>query len=87
MSDFSLKTLTRDSFVVEYAGQEYKIDGERYGDGTWAIFPKMVYRSDAAGKLTLVEDEALRTELVSELRRSWPDYDYPWTLLPDEAYE
>ena len=84
MPDFSLKTLTRDSFIVEYDGCEYKIDGERYGDGTWQIFPKMVYRADADGKRTLLEDVTLKKELVSELRRNWPGYDYPWTLLPDD---
>lgn len=84
MSDFSLKTLTRDSFVVEFDGQKYKIDGERYGDGTWAIFPKMVYRADARGNLTLVKDEALRKKLVSELRRNWPSHEFPWTLLQDD---
>ena len=84
MSGFSLKTLTRDSFVVEYDGKEYRINGERYGDGTWAIFPKMVYRAGAEGSLTLLEDKALKERLVAELRRNWPAYDFPWTLLPDD---
>jgi len=84
MSSFSLKHLTRDSFIVEFENFEYTVSGERYGDGTWEIFPMMVYRLGTSGKLELLQDESLKARIVAALKEHWHEYDLPWTLvLPD----
>ena len=80
MPAFSIKTLTRDSFIVEFDGADYKVDGERGGDGTWEIFPDMVYTVAADGTRELVDDARLRNAVVAALREHWHEYDYPWTL-------
>jgi hypothetical protein len=82
MSNFSLKHLIRDSFIVEFEGAEYQVDGERYGDRTWEIFPKMVYRREVAGKLKLLADEGLNASIVAALPEHWHEYDLPYALLP-----
>ena len=79
MGKFSLTHLTRDSFIVEFDGQEYNVNGER-GIDVWDIFPKMVYRRRANGKWQLVEDERLKTEIVAALQDHWPEYRYHWKL-------
>ncbi|MBT8447879.1 MAG: hypothetical protein KJO38_12060 [Gammaproteobacteria bacterium] len=81
MPAFTIKHLTRDSFIVEFDGFEYNVDGERYGDGRWEIFPKMVYQRMPDDTLSLVEDEQLRAAIVAALREHWPEYGYPWTLI------
>ena len=82
MSTFSLKNLTRDSFIVEFEGKEYNVSGERYGDGTWEIFARMVYRLGPGGDWKLLEDESLKAKVVAALREHWHEYQLPWTLLP-----
>lgn len=79
MGNFSLTHLTRDSFIVEFDGHEYNVSGER-GVDTWDIFPKMVYRRGTNGEWTLLEDEALKAEIVKALQNHWPEYRYPWKL-------
>ena len=80
MPKFSLKTLTRDSFIVDYDGVEYSVNGERGGDGTWDVFPKMVYRTVPDGLATLVEDEKLKAAIVAALFANWSQYDFDYTL-------
>ena len=80
MPAFTLITLTRDSFIVEFGGIEYSVSGERYGDGRWEIFPDMVYERLPDGGARLVSKPRLRAAIVAALRQHWADYDYPWTL-------
>ncbi len=79
MGNFSLTYLTRDSFIVEFDGQEYNVNGER-GVDVWDVFPKMVYRRGTNGKWRLLEDEALKAEIVEALQNHWPEYRYHWKL-------
>ena len=81
MPSFELITLTRDSFVVKFDRREYKIDGERYDDGTWQIFPLMVYRYEDGESRGLVDDDELRAAVVTALLQHWSEYDFPWTLV------
>lgn len=80
MADFSLKTLTRDSFIVDYDHIEYSVNGERGGDGVWDVFPEMVYRIVSDGRPRLVEDKALKAAIVDALFANWDAYDYDYTL-------
>ena len=80
MAEFNLTTLTRDSFVVEYDGNEFIVSGERGNDGVWDVFPKMVYRKMPENLPTLVEDETLKAEIVAALIANWDKYGYDYTL-------
>jgi hypothetical protein len=79
MATFSLKNLTRDSFIVEFDGIEYSVNGER-GIDVWDIFPQMVYRLGANAERILLEDESLKAKIVSALQAHWPEYGHPWKL-------
>jgi hypothetical protein len=79
MASFSLITLTRDSFIFEFGGIKYSVNGERGAD-VWDIFPKMIYRLGASGERVLLEDEALSARIVSALQAHWPEYGHPWEL-------
>ena len=80
MSTFSLITLTRDSFIVDYDGIEYSVNGERGGDGTWDVFPQMVYQIVPDSRPRLVEDDALKAAIVAALFANWDQYGYDYTL-------
>ena len=79
MANFSLINLTRDSFIVEYDGIEYSVNGER-GTDVWDIFPEMIYRLGANGERILLEDKSLKAEIVKALQEHWPEYHHPWVL-------
>lgn len=79
MTEFSLTTLTRDSFVVEYDGVEFIVSGER-GAEVWDVFPKMVYRKVPDSRPKLVEDESLKASIVAALIANWDNYGYDYTL-------
>lgn len=84
MPSFTLKKLTRGQAIVEYNGHEYNVNGEGYGDGTWEIFPKMVYQLTGAGEWKFLENDDLKAEIVSALRENWSNYHPAWSLLPEK---
>lgn len=72
MSTLRLLRRTRGSTVVELDGKTYDVNGEGLMDGTWEIFPLMVY-AVAGEQRTLVADPEERNRVVAALCELWDE--------------
>jgi len=76
-----LVNLTRGQAIVEIDGESFNVNGEGLGDGTWEVFPLMVYEREAGGRWVLIQDRTRRRAIVDALRTCWPDNPGGWPTL------
>jgi len=81
-----LVNLTRGEAIVEIDDELFNVNGEGFGDGTWVVFPLMVYERGTGERWILIQDRVKRRTIVDALRTIWPDNPGGWaTLVIDEA--
>lgn len=76
--------LSRGQAIIEIDGELFNVNGEGTGDGTWEVFPLMVYERGAGEQWVLIQDAEKRWAIVGALQTCRPDPSrrYPATLRP-----
>ena len=82
-----LLQLTRGEAIIDMDGESFNVNGEGLGDGTWEVFPLMVYERDSDGRWELIQDAAKRRAIVAALKTVWPNNPGGWpNLVIDEDH-
>ena len=85
-----LVRLTHGQAIIEIDGESFNVNGEGLGDGTWEVFPLMVYERGDDGNWILIQDRLKRKAIVDGLKTCWPDNPGGWPKLviaDHEKYE
>ena len=81
MASARLIQLTRGQAIIEVGGETFNVNGEGQGDGTWQVFPLMVYERGDGGRWELIQNAARRREVVAALKTCWPNNPGGWPDL------
>ena len=73
--------LTRGQAIVEIDGEQFNVNGEGLGDGTWEVLPLMVYERGADDRWILIQDNERRRAIVDALQACWPGNSGGWPVL------
>ena len=73
--------LTRGQAIIEIEGELFNVNGEGLNDGTWEVFPLMVYERGADKRWVLVQDRKKCRGIIEALRTCWPDNLEGWSKL------
>ncbi|MDJ0760507.1 MAG: hypothetical protein QNJ19_14025 [Woeseiaceae bacterium] len=73
---------------VDIDGEVFNVNGEGKGDGTWEVFPLMVYERAPDSRWVLIQDAGKRERIIAALKTCWPD-NHPggWTRLEIADHE
>ena len=73
--------LSRGQAIIEIDGESFNVNGEGTGDGTWEVFPLMVYERGAGEQWVLIQDAEKRWAIVDALQTCWPKNPGGWPNL------
>ncbi len=76
-----LVSLSRGQAVLDIDGERFNVNGEGQGDGTWQVFPLMVYEKATDDGWKLIQDAAKRQRIIAALKTCWPDNPGGWNRL------